>query len=60
MIFTANGLFFSVNIDNQEGKNVIITKKIDLSSSLLSSVSRRMTSLIFGAGGQNLNKNTQV
>ncbi|CAF0780515.1 unnamed protein product [Brachionus calyciflorus] len=58
LIITANGNYYSVSLENQEGKNIIVTKKIDLSSSLLSSVGRRMTSLIFG-NGQSLNKNTQ-
>lgn len=58
LVITANGNYFSIHIENNEGKSLISSRKIDLSSGLLSSVGRRMTSLIFG-GGQNLNKNSQ-
>lgn len=58
LVVTANGNYFSINIENNEGKILISSRKIDLSSGLLSSVSRRMTSLIFGAS-QSLDRNSQ-
>jgi hypothetical protein len=37
-----------------------VCKQIDMSSGFISSVSRRMTTLIFGGGGNSLNRNNQV
>lgn len=57
LIITANGTLWSCHIDSNDGKILPVCRRIDSSSSLFSSVSRRMTSLIFG--GSQLNKNNQ-
>ncbi len=54
VVVTSNGNVFNIIIENIDGKITPTCKQIDTSNSLLSSVGRRMTSLIFGGGSSNL------
>jgi len=51
LLTTTNGNLWSIIIENIDGKTLPICKQIDTSSGFMSSVSRRVTSLIFGGGG---------
>jgi hypothetical protein len=51
LLATSNGNLWSILIENIDGKTMPSCKQIDTSSGFMSSVSRRVTSLIFGGGG---------
>ena len=55
IVITSNGNLYTISIENVDGKITPITKQIDTSSGLFSSVGRRMTSLIFGGSSVGLN-----
>ena len=51
MAVSSNGNLYNISIENMDGKVTPVCKQIDTSSGILSSVGRRMTSLIFGGAG---------
>lgn len=50
VVVTSNGNLWSIEIEYEDGKASPVCRQIDTSSGFISSVSRRMTSLIFGGG----------
>ena len=60
LLATNNGNLWSILIETVDGKTTPVCKQIDTSSGFMSSVSRRVTSLIFGGGGGGASGNSAL